>query len=153
MEWQVDPTSSGTDATTGQPYFNTSAYISDMVGDTGSGGEDGLVPAPGAGDAAAHKYLDAAGTWSVPSGSSAITALTGDVTASGPGSATATLANTGVTTGTYTSANITVDAKGRVTAAANGGGGGGTHSESLTDGNSNFIFAIGDIVTIIGVPN
>ena len=29
----------------------------------------------------------------------------------------------------------------------------GTHSESLTDGNSNFIFAIGDIVTVVGVPN
>jgi hypothetical protein len=28
-----------------------------------------------------------------------------------------------------------------------------THSESLTDGNSNFIFAVGDIVTVVGVPN
>ena len=27
------------------------------------------------------------------------------------------------------------------------------HSESLTDGNSNFIFAVGDIVTVVGVPN
>jgi hypothetical protein len=37
-----------------------------MVGDGGAGGTQGAVPAPGAGDTAAGKYLTAAGTWAVP---------------------------------------------------------------------------------------
>ena len=45
-----------------------------------------------------------------------ITALTGDLTAAGPGSAVATLADSGVAAGTYT--QVTVDSKGRVTSGS-----------------------------------
>lgn len=48
-----------------------------------------------------------------------ITDLTGDITASGPGSAVTTLANSGVTAGTYSL--VTVDSKGRVTSGSNSG--------------------------------
>lgn len=64
--WQVETTASSTDAVTGQPVFKSSCYQPDMVGDTGSGGADGLVPAPPAGSAAAGKFLKADGIWAVP---------------------------------------------------------------------------------------
>ena len=42
-----------------------------VVGDSGSGGTKGLVPAPAAGDAAANKYLKASGAWATVSGGAA----------------------------------------------------------------------------------
>jgi len=49
-----------------------------MVGDSGSGGTKGAVPAPAAGDAAALKYLKADGTWATSSpGGAAGGSLTG----------------------------------------------------------------------------
>lgn len=50
----------------GSPLIKVSAFDPLMIGDSGSGGLSGNVPAPGTGDAAAGKYLDASGAWSVP---------------------------------------------------------------------------------------
>jgi fibronectin-binding autotransporter adhesin len=110
----------------------------------------GVAPASGGG---AVNFLRADGTWAVPagsgggtvtttgtpasgnlsafSGSTSITNtnLTGDVTTSG-GVAT-TLATVNSNVGSFTSANITVNAKGLITAAANGSGGGGLTSVGL----------------------
>jgi hypothetical protein len=58
-------------AGTGDPEDLTAtqatALLSAVVGDSGSGGTKGLVPAPGSGDAAAGKFLKADGTFAVPS--------------------------------------------------------------------------------------
>ncbi|HPJ53819.1 MAG TPA: hypothetical protein PLF80_12870 [Flavobacteriales bacterium] len=48
----------------------TTANLDAMVGDSGSGGTKGLVPAPAAGDAAAGKFLKADGTWATAGGGS-----------------------------------------------------------------------------------
>ena len=72
------------------------AMLSAVVGDSGSGGTKGLVPAPALGDAAAGKFLKADGIWTAPS-----------VTAAG-GSPTHVQYNSG---GAFAgSANLTFDA-------------------------------------------
>jgi hypothetical protein len=56
--------------------LQVTAMLLAFTGDSGAGGAKGLVPAPAAGDAAANKYLSAAGIWAVPSVGALANALT-----------------------------------------------------------------------------
>jgi hypothetical protein len=70
-------------AGTGDPTDLTAtqatAILNAVVGDSGAGGTKGLVPAPAAGDAAAGRFLDAAGAFSVPPGTGLTTEQVQDV--------------------------------------------------------------------------
>lgn len=171
-----------------------------MVGDSGTGGVAGTVPAPASGDAAAGKFLKADGTWAAPAGGGTWGGITGTLSdqtdlqsaldaklddsqldtdgtlAADSDSkiasqkATKTYADTALAlkaplaspalTGNPTAPTQTLGDNSTkiattafVTAAVAAVTGSTVHDESLTDGSSNFIFAGGDVVTVVGVPN
>lgn len=87
------------------------AILNNVVGDAGAGGTKGLVPAPGAGDAAAGKMLKADGTWATPPGAGSGTTVYSGQTeidfGAFPGASDASIVVTGQTNIT-TTARITV---------------------------------------------
>lgn len=79
---------------TSETIPNLTPYLNTLIGDSGSGGTKGLAPAPSAGDAAAGKFLSAAGGYQVPPGTIVGSGglFTGQISATVP-----TQANTGFT--------------------------------------------------------
>lgn len=87
------------DAWTNRTPTQATADLIAVVGDSGSGGAKGLVPAPASGDAAANKFLKASGAWAAVQAASDTVAGVIEL---------ATAAE--VTTGTATDRAVTPDA-------------------------------------------
>jgi hypothetical protein len=137
-------TSINSDVTAAQTLTIGTAGTDFAIVDAGGGSHVFNLPTASASNRGALSSAD----WTTFNGKQAagsyITALTGDGTASGPGSAALTLATVNANVGSFTLSNITVNAKGLVTAAST------TAVGNLTDVGTDGITVTGGTGAVIG---